>query len=78
MTTLEIDCHDHPLENEVGGLATLREDYDIETEALPNHPLAAWAWWYRITGSRECPVDFLADQYTGCEIQAIEMIDGGS
>lgn len=84
--TMEIDCHAYPWHvreewmgddyPEVGpdNLVRMSETFAILIEFLPDHPLASWAWWYRITGPRAHIVHCLSEEWCGGVEEAEEMV----
>jgi hypothetical protein len=82
VTELEVDCHayawhledSHYPECGPENLVRMAEEYGVLIEYLPDHPLAGWAWWYRIVGPRAHIVRLLANEYCGGEPEAEEMV----
>jgi hypothetical protein len=82
MTTIQIDCHDHPWHEqdqefpECGpdNLLRMAEEFGVLIAFLPDHDHASWAWWYEITGPADNIVAFLAKEYCGNTEEAREIL----
>lgn len=84
--SIEIDCHTFPWHDDPEGRAGYGEDdqlptmvglaetYGVLVEHLADHPLAGWAWWYRLTGPGEHLRRLLAEEYAGGYPEADEML----
>lgn len=72
--TLEIDCHEHPYDGCCGyaSLVEIAERYGVKIEDTSSaHPLASWAWWYRVTGPADNLRRFLVNEYGDDETAAV-------
>lgn len=80
--TIEIDCHSYPWHivdaeyPECGpdNLIRMAEQYGVLMAFLPDHDMADWAYWYRITGPREHIVRLLVDEYAGDRATAEDLV----